>query len=110
MPPHPLNACLNHILEQALRNIVLANSSADFSQIRIATDHAQYVANILNDYLLYGVRRDLMNPCSKRIPNRLGGTMKRNHWKSIGHEWKYRGNSLMARLNIIGLVKTMTPV
>ena len=53
MPTHPLCACLNHVLEQAIKNIQKALEAGCYEQVRIESKHAKYVSNLLNDYLLY---------------------------------------------------------
>ena len=52
MPPHPLNACCCHLIEQGLRNIVRLAQEGDSSHILVEVQHIGPVATLLTEYEL----------------------------------------------------------
>lgn len=56
MPPHPLNASLNHVVSQGVENAQKAISNKDLRFAQIELDHVKVVTSLLEQYLLHGAK------------------------------------------------------
>jgi len=56
MPPHPLNASLNHVISQGVENAQDAISTNNLEYADIELEHVKLVSNLLEQYLLHGFK------------------------------------------------------
>ncbi|MCG9736485.1 hypothetical protein L1D51_21260 [Pseudoalteromonas shioyasakiensis] len=54
MPPHPLNASLNHVISQGVENAQDAISKENLKNAEIELAHVKLVSSLLEQYLLHG--------------------------------------------------------
>jgi hypothetical protein len=56
MPPHPLNASLNHVISQGVENAQDAISTNSLEYAEIELEHVKLVSSLLEQYLLHGFK------------------------------------------------------
>ena len=81
MPPHPTDACYCHVIEAGTRNLRRLAAAGDLAGVAIEAEHLQFVAGLLDAYLVY-----------RGTPN-FDESLHRRYWHEVRATYKARAGS-----------------
>ena len=89
MPVHPLHACLNHIVEQSIENILKATKNSNLKQIEIEAKHCDFVVKMLNELLLSRPIESQLEEYKDQIKPKYTQNSEKEYLKDMEGTWDF---------------------